>query len=42
MSLIAVLFASDRGLVKRYRHGGRRILAHVPEMAVRAPTVSRS
>jgi hypothetical protein len=43
MSLIALLFAPDRGLVKRHRRGGREILAHVPEVAARRePPLSRT
>jgi carboxymethylenebutenolidase len=36
MSLVALLFAPDRGLVTRHRRGGRGILAHIPKMAAGA------
>jgi hypothetical protein len=43
MSLIALLFVPDRGLVTRHRRGGRVILAHIAKMAARrAPPLSRT
>jgi hypothetical protein len=43
MSLIALLFAPDRGLAKRHRRGGLGILLHIPKMAaLREPPLSRT